>query len=446
VGQTPALSTPVAATPRRRISSGLALDATLSKSLPDYTHTTLKGKRRKTTRKNKASNPKREVKRNEWAEDVKMRAREHLKQTQFFGHPPPKSEWADEEEEEEETDTYGGVCLLTVDVPLYRGYSREVIPEDSLPRAQRQRMAWMGGLFRIRCGSEIEFRTDGILEDLLWDNTTKERVYKRRLEDSKRVALSEIEAYVQTQINSSPPLMANYYTMTNRWMEAISLHEPTYGKIDAKRKTLYRLLVLMLWAFVWEYIEVPAWRSKCHERVQKLEASHMGVIPPSLTNIPLQAGASHIQFTMGTLYTLRQDGLLLGTELVLPPDEWLMEMLPSPSDLGVDLATEKAPGKRVFKRQKQNGKYGAAVRSGKGKGKGKGKGRKRRGGWGKDKKRREGFGRGKRVYTQSNVTEGRNYLKKALIRLFQEGHTEHLKAAVQVCLKQAEGINGFQGF
>ncbi len=497
IGQTPTLGRPVAATPQRRISSGIALEATLSKSLPDYTHTTLKGKRRKTVCKNKASNPKREVKRNEWAEDVKKRAREHLRQTHFWGKGEKgdlgkrgkgkkKSEWDEEGEFEEgefgefKEGEFGGICLFTVDVPLYRGYSREVISEEWLPQAQRNKVAWMGGLFRIKSGSEIEYRTDGIISDLLWDNNTKEQVYRRRLEDSKRAALSEIEAYVKTQISAEPtPLLPNYYHMCNRWMEALDLPEPMREKVDVKRKTLYRLLVLMLWAFVWEYIEVPAWRAKCRERVQKLEASHAGVISPNMVNIPPQAGVSHIQFTIGVLYTLRQDGLRLGKELLIEPDEWLQKMLPAPIDLCVNLADRYVGGKRTCKRQQQNGKgvKGGAVsfapsrkwgKGGKGKGK-RGRGIGGRGNWGgpraglgiggiggwrnggerkkRKKTQRKGFGRGKRVYSQSNVTEGRNYVKKALLKLAQEGHTENIREAVRIVFKQTrDSVESFQGF
>jgi hypothetical protein len=338
----------------------------------------------------------------------------------------------------------------------------------------------MGGLFRIKSGSEIEYRTDEIISDLLWDNNTKEQVYRRRLEDSKRAALSEIEAYVKTQISAEPtPLLPNYYHMCNRWMEALDVPEPMREKVDVKRKTLYRLLVLMLWAFVWEYIEVPAWRAKCQERVQKLEASHVGVISPNMVNIPPQAGASHIQFTIGVLYTLRQDGLRLGKELLIEPDEWLQKVLPAPIDLSVNLADRYAGGKRTCKRQQQNGKgvKGGAVsfapsrkwgKGGKGKGK-RGRGIGGRGNWGvpraglgiggiggrrnggerkkRKKTQRKGFGRGKRVYSQSNVTEGRNYVKKALLKLAQEGHTENIREAVRIVFKQTrDSVESFQGF
>lgn len=471
----------VASTPKRAVSS-LTLYTTLAKYVPDYSGTTLKGQKRKNGRRAKASATKRDVKRNDWALDVKKRAKQHLKNTKFFGSDPSrfeyKSEWDDDNgddggggddnnDDEDEShssgvyfpDTYGGVCLFTVEVPLYRGYSRDIIFEHSVTgrrKGRRSKYSWLGGNFQLKHNSEIETRTDNILDDLLWDNEIKREIYKQKLALSKEMALSEINAYAQKQVENN--LLPNYFVMFNRWVHATqnTVKKPILEKVDIKKKTFYRLITLTLWAFMWEYIEVPKWRKKCFNRIKKLETSHVGVISPNQTNVSAQSDVSHIQFTTGLLYTLRQDGLLLDTECVLPCDKWLQDRLPSPADLAFELniSTAQTSGIRntapkLKKTVYNTNNYGAGKvstpASSRPTAAGIGPDRKR-----KRKKRKRGkfagYGRGKRSYTQSNITDGRNYVKKGLLKLAQLGHTENIKKAVEVCKKQAESVENFSQF
>lgn len=458
-GTSPMSSVEIASTPQRK-SSGLGLHSTLSKSVPDYRTKTIKGKKRKAGRKRKASNPKRDVKRNDWARDVKKRAIAYLKNSVYYGRDPvrdqPKSEWDDndddekEEEEEEQDhfipDMYNGICLFTVSIPLYRGYSQDIIMENRFKRGRKSRYSWLGGNFDVKSNSEIESRTDDIIEDLLWDNKIKQEIYDQKLMMAKERTLTRIEMYVKSQLNKEPPVMPNYHVMRNHWVHTINdvVKEPRIESVDLKRKTFYRLLALMLWAFMWEYIEVPAWREKCLERIKKLETTHVGVISPSLTNIPVQPGVSHIQFTTGLLYILKQDGIRLDEECVLPPDEWLQEMLPSTAELDFDLmsVTMRARATSVSKSKKTRASMRRRIAANGGGDVGFPKRRRRRRRKRKKNERNpNSYGRGKRSYTQSNVTEGRNYVKKGLLKLTRLGHAEDIKEAIRVCRQQAEDVN-----
>ncbi len=294
---------------------------------------------------------------------------------------------------------------------------------------------------------------------MLWDEKIKQQIYDQKLAESKAIALAEIEAYVQNKVNREPiPLLPNYYVMMNRWLHALNftVKEPILESVDLNRKAFYRLLTLTLWAFMWEYIEIPAWRKKCFERIKKLETSHVGVISPDHTNVPIQPGVSHIQFTTGLLYILRQDGIQLDKECVLPPDQWLHERLPSPLDLAFELNTVTAAvhgfrsvtprvKKNVYKKNGAGGSRKMSVTMNKPASSrptvgGIGGGYRRRKKRKKKKGKSAGYGRGKRSYTQSNVTEGRNYVKKGLLQLTRLGHAENIKAAIETCKQQSEEL------
>ena len=451
----------IATTPRRP-TSGLGLHSTLSKSVPDYTLKTIKGKKRKSGRKRKANNPKRDVKRNDWALDVKRRALVHLKTSVHSGNDPARdrtrSEWDDDDDDEEPSvnfrkgdfpefisDTYNGVCLFTVAIPLYRGYSHDIILENPYKKGRRSRYAWLGGNFQIKHNSEIETRTDDILQDLLWDNKIKMEIYEQKLTLAKQQTLTKIEMYVASCLDNTPPRFPNYNVMRTHWLHTIndSVKEPACEELDPCKKTFYRLLTLTLWAFMWEYIEVPAWRKRCFERIRKLETTHVGVISPSQTNIPVQPGVSHIQFTTGLLYVLKQDGMRLGNDCVMPPDEWLQQMLPSTAELDYDLMTVsmKARETSASKSKKTQASLRRKVTTGRGRGANLPKRRRRRKKKVKKNQRNpESYGRGKRSYTQSNVTDGRNYTKKGLLKLSLLGHTENIKKAVEMCRQQSKDI------
>jgi len=444
----------IASTPRRP-ASGLGLHSSISKSVPDYTSKTIKGKKRKSQRKRKASNPKRDVKRNDWALDVKRRALAHLKSQVDHGASLAnggRSEWEEEDAAEEAAepglvipDAYNGICLFTVAVPLYRGYSQDVIHENPYKKGRRSRYAWMGGNFQIKHNSEIESRTDAILQDLLWDNKIKMGIYEQKLVLAKQQTLTKIEMYVALRLAQNPPRLPNYQVMRSHWLHTINdmVKEPECEEPNPKTKAFYRMLVLTLWAFMWEYIEVPAWREQCFARIRKLETSHVGVIAPNQTNIPVHPGVSHIQFTTGLLYVLKQDGIRLGEECVMEPDKWLQKMLPSTAELDYDLMTvdRKAQKTSSSKSKKTQALLRRKVAAGRGQSVNLPKRRRRRKKSAKNNQRSvSSYGRGKRSYTQTNVTEGRNYVKKGLLKLARRGHTENLKKAIEMCRQQAQNI------
>jgi len=216
-------------------------------------------------------------------------------------------------EEEEEEEREGGYIA-----PREREYAR-------LRKRQYKKRELL--LETMENLTELKQDTDAILFDLLWDGRTRRAIHAKRTEQARQKAGSAVSEYVKqshtfhmkirassTAVDSKRvPLFPSMFDMDSIYLGVVhAVPQLVVPAFDKERNSYYSAITGKLWRYISYYGEDPKSRS--------LEASADRCV-------------SFVAFVTGVLYTLKQDGLVVDTQVWIPPDPYLERNLPRSAEL-----------------------------------------------------------------------------------------------------------------
>jgi hypothetical protein len=186
--------------------------------------------------------------------------------------------------------------------------------------------------------------TDAILSDLVWDSRARRNIHTKRVEEAEEKACRKLTEYIKKShsfrmkiqnIRTKVPLYPSMFEMDSiYWSTINSVPSLVVATRDHRRKDYYSTLSGKLWRFISYYGD------DCSETPEKT--------------------VSYAAFVTGVLYTLKQDGLVLDSNVWIPPDPFLQKNLPLPGDL------DWRPKRNILiNLRTEGGRSGCTPRSGK---------------------------------------------------------------------------------